>query len=488
MITILFYVLKVLICSVVLYSYYWFVLRNNRFHQYNRYYLLGSSALSWLIPLIKIDILREQVIEAPKVFHFANVIAATNSAIEQEVIEKSVHFSWDNFVLVFGITASFLFILRLLKSLWDIRKLIRDSPLKELTGMYLVLTDIKGTPFSFFNYIFWNTSIDLNGEAGKQIFAHEVVHIKEKHSVDKLFIELQLVFNWFNPVAWLIKNELYLIHEFIADHKSIENQDAGILAELLLTSAYPAQNHLLTNSYFFSPIKRRIQMFSNSKNTKFSYLRRVTILPLIAATILLFAFRNGTDNSRPIIKLDKKYTIVIDAGHGGNDHGATTEDGTREKDLALDIALKVKSLNNNPNLNIILSRESDKYLKLMERTDIANSSNANMFISIHTNYDNTKSGTGTACYVPFKKNLYVKESTLLAKNILVATSSLFTESKLVNTGDKGIYVIENSKMPSVLFECGFISNAKDLKIIQLNEDKIANMILDGITSYLTYKK
>jgi hypothetical protein len=82
--------------------------------------------------LIKIDILREQVIEAPKVFHFANVIAATNSAIEQEVIEKSVHFSWDNFVLVFGITVSFLFILRLLKSLWDIRKLIRDSPLKEL--------------------------------------------------------------------------------------------------------------------------------------------------------------------------------------------------------------------------------------------------------------------------------------------------------------------------------------------------------------------
>ena len=488
MITILFYVLKVLICSVVLYSYYWFVLRNNRFHQYNRYYLLGSSALSWLIPLIKIDILREQVIEAPKVFHFANVIAATNSAIEQEVIEKSVHFSWDNFVLVFGITVSFLFILRLLKSLWDIRKLIRDSPLKELTGMYLVLTDIKGTPFSFFNYIFWNTSIDLNGEAGKQIFAHEVVHIKEKHSVDKLFIELQLVFNWFNPVAWLIKNELYLIHEFIADHKSIENQDAGILAELLLTSAYPAQNHLLTNSYFFSPIKRRIQMFSKSQNTKFSYLRRLTILPIIAATVLLFAFRNGTVASKPITKLDRKYIVVIDAGHGGNDLGATTLDGTNEKDLVLDIALKVKSLNNNPNIEILLSRDSDKSVKLSERTNFANSANANMFISIHLNNDASKLGTGTACYVPFKKNEYVDESNLLAKNILMATSNLFTESKLVNSGENGIYVIENTKMPSVLFECGFISNSKDLKIIQSNEDKIARMILDGVSSYLSNKK
>ena len=80
------------------------------------------------------------------------------------------------------------------------------------------------------------------------------------------------------------------------------------------------------------------------------------------------------------------------------------------------------------------------------------------------------------------------ESNLLAKNILMATSNLFKESKLVNSGDNGIYVIENTKMPSVLFECGFISNSKDLKIIQSNEDKIARMILDGVSSYLSNKK
>ena len=51
-----------------------------------------------------------------------------------------------------------------------------------------------------------------------------MVHIEEKHSVDKLLIELQLLIGWFNPIVWLIRNELYLIHEFIADQKSIENQ------------------------------------------------------------------------------------------------------------------------------------------------------------------------------------------------------------------------------------------------------------------------
>jgi site-specific DNA-methyltransferase (adenine-specific) len=161
---------------------------------------------------------------------------------------------------------------------------------------------------------------------------------------------------------------------------------------------------------------------------------------------------------------------------------------SNEKDLVLDIALKVKSLNNNPNIDILLSRDSDKFVKLSERTNLANSANANLFLSIHLNNDASKLGTGIACYVPFKKNLYVKESTLLAKNILAATSNIFTESKLVNTGEKGIYVIENTKMPSVLFECGFISNAKDLKIIQSDEDKIARMILDGVCSYLSNKK
>jgi N-acetylmuramoyl-L-alanine amidase len=229
-------------------------------------------------------------------------------------------------------------------------------------------------------------------------------------------------------------------------------------------------------------------MFSKSPNTKFSYLRRLTILPIMAVTVLLFAFRNGSDDSRPMAKLDKKYTIIIDAGHGGNDLGATASDGTREKDLALGIALKVKSLNNNPNIDILLSRDSDRSVKLSERTNFANAANANMFISIHLNSDVTQLGTGTACYVPFKKNEYVQESKLLAKNILAATSSLFTESKLVNSGEKGIWVIENTKMPSVLFECGYISNSKDLKIVNSNEDKIAIMILDGVSSYLSNKK
>ncbi len=483
MITILYYLLKVVICSTILCTYYWFVLRNKQFHQYNRFYLMGISVLSWAVPFIKINIVKEQVISAPKVLYFADVIADKNSSLEQEVVLKSSQFTWDNLLLIIAIGITLLFIARFVKSLWNVRKLIRQYPLKKISNLFLIMTDVKGTPFSFFKYIFWNTSIDLNSEVGKKILAHEVAHVEENHSFDKLLIELQLMIGWFNPIVWLIRNELHLIHEFIADKKSIQNNDTSVLAELLLASAYPSQQHILSNSFFFSPIKRRIQMFTKT-NTKYSYLRRLTILPIIAATVLLFAFRNGNLNSRPIIKLDKQFTVIIDAGHGGDDPGASAVDGTTEKDLALSIARKVKALNNNPNINIVLTRESDRFINVVDRANFANASNANLFVSIHMDKAGTAKFTGTTCYIPSKNKLYSKENIMIAKNILDATSELFPESK-ITTRKMGIWVLENVKMPSVLFESGFISNPNDLKLVKANEEKIANMLLDGINSYLS---
>ena len=302
MITILFYLLKVVLCSTVLYTYYWFVLRNKQFHQYNRFYLMGISVLSWIVPLITIQIVKEQDIAFSKVLHIANFISENNSLLEQEIIENTANYTWDNLLIIIGIIISLFFIIRFVKSLWDIRKLTRLYPLKVLKGMNLVMTDVKGTSFSFFKYIFWNTAIDLSSDVGKKILAHEVVHIEEKHSVDKLLIELQLLIGWFNPIVWLIRNELYLIHEFIADQKSIENQDSGVLAKLLLASAYPKQQHLLTNTFFYSPIKRRLFMLNQNKKTKFSNLRRLFVLPITICVVLTFSIKTIEVKASAIIR------------------------------------------------------------------------------------------------------------------------------------------------------------------------------------------
>ena len=130
MITILYYLLKVVLCSAILYTYYWFVLRNKQFHQYNRYYLMGISVLSWIVPFIKINIVKEQVFSAPKILYYADVIADKNSSLEKEIVLKSAQFTLDNVLLTIAIIISLLFIVRFLKSLWNIRKLIRNNVLR----------------------------------------------------------------------------------------------------------------------------------------------------------------------------------------------------------------------------------------------------------------------------------------------------------------------------------------------------------------------
>lgn len=486
MITVLYYLLKVVICSGLLFSYYWLVLRNKQFHQYNRFYLLGISIISWVVPFIKIGIVRAQISAQPAIVHLASVVAEGNSSFEQVVVEKSNQFTWDNLLIAISLAITLFFIIKFVVSLWKVGKLIMRYPIQELMGLSLVMTNVKGTPFSFFNYIFWNTSIDLKSEVGQRILAHEVVHIEENHSFDKLIIELQLVVGWVNPFTWFIRNELYLIHEFIADQHSIENNDAGVLAQLLLASAYPQQQHILTNTFFFSPIKRRIQMLTQSSNPKFSYFRRLAILPILTATVLLFAFRNGNDNSRPIVKLEKTYTVVIDAGHGGSDPGATALDGTNEKDMALLIVKKLKSLNNNPNINIVLTRESDKFISATERANFSNKEKADLFLSIHMGGSDNVNDNGALYFVPFKFNKHFKESELLANTLLVKMSNIISNGN-VTRKKSGIWVVESVNMPAVLVECGYITNKNDFQIVKSNQDIIASQLLLGIENYLSSK-
>ena len=488
MITLLVYLLKVMVISAILYSYYWLVLRNKQFHQYNRIYLLGITIFSWIIPFVKISIVQPPVKSAPAAYYFANSIAIGNSSIEQEILITNAKFNWDSLLLTICVGITILFLVRFLFSLWKIRSLNLKYPQESLMGLKLVMTDVKGTPFSFFKYLFWNRTIDLNSEVGKKILAHEIVHIEENHSFDKLLIELQLIVGWFNPFLWFIRNELYLIHEFIADEKSIQNKDAEVLATLLLASVYPAQQHILVNSFFYSPIKRRIQMFTKSTPTKFSYLRRLSILPILSVLLLLFAFRNNKGAQRPIVKLDKQYTVIIDAGHGGGDAGAPGVNGETEKEIALMIAKKVKAINNNPNINIVLTRESDLQLTVIDRTNMANDVNANLFISLHMDNAEDKKKSGATCYVPAKKNKYIQQSTVLAKNILAASSNLFSNTTLNTTKDKGIWVVENVNMPAILLECGFISNVNDIATVKNKTDELAAKLLEGVEVFLKNNK
>ncbi|MCK7556945.1 hypothetical protein MKQ70_18770 [Chitinophaga sedimenti] len=96
---------------------------------------------------------------------------------------------------------------------------MRNNPVQYVKPYWFVVSEKVMSPFSFFRYIFWNRETRLESPEGQQILQHELAHLTEKHSIDKLLLEVITAFCWINPFFHLMKRELALIHEFIADKK-----------------------------------------------------------------------------------------------------------------------------------------------------------------------------------------------------------------------------------------------------------------------------
>lgn len=291
------YLLKVILCSLVFVSYYLVALRNKIFHQYNRFYLLFAVFASWMIPLLPINIFIEQKASDTTFYSVIDFVNKQNIKPYSTptsgplVITSNGLLSFENIVVAAFVFTAFYFAITLIINLFNIKKLKKKYLPYELANCTIYLTKEKYTPYSFFKTIFWNNQIDIESKLGQQILQHELVHIHEKHSLDKLFIQLNLIIGWFNPLFWFIKSELEMIHEFIADKKSIPNGDTSEFAKMILSIAQVNKNIPLTNPFFFSPIKRRLQMLTQKSSISFGYTQRLFVLPVVIVLVVLISLK-----------------------------------------------------------------------------------------------------------------------------------------------------------------------------------------------------
>lgn len=288
------YMLKVIICSGILFGYYWCFLRNKIFHQYNRFYLLAAISLSLLLPLLKIDFWQP----AEQKNHAILVLQAVSAGDEYiSLVSKKKHWNAEQLYPMVYILVSVVFFIVMLRTLYLIRTLLKKYPLQQVEEVAFINTQDDSTPFSFLKYIFWNSSIDLNTSTGRQIFKHEIAHIQEKHTYDKLFVNTILVFCWCNPFFWIYRKELNMIHEFIADKKAVEDNDTSAFAAMILQAAYPKHRFELANNFFYSPIKRRLMMLTKKQNPRVNYIGRIMVLPLAVLIFAAFTFKTKTNTS-----------------------------------------------------------------------------------------------------------------------------------------------------------------------------------------------
>ena len=503
---IFFYLLQVIAASGLLYGYYHFALRNKKFHRYNRFYLLMSVVISSFIPFLNIPVyFSEKETESSVMLQTWQVISSASLSSESTTISTTIQndstiSKWltaENMVyLVYLFILSF-FLLRILISLSKIRMIIKSNPAEQLDKIKFINTNEPGTPFSFFRWLFWNRKIELHSEKGEQIFRHELFHIQQKHSWDIIFIELVSTIFWINPFFYLIKKELKAIHEFLADEFAVKENKNWQYAELLLMQALNTNNHLV-NPFFHNQIKRRIAMITTSQNPSYQYLRKLMVLPVAAVIIFLFAFnyQNKQIDPHEFEKAINSITVVIDAGHGGTDAGAKTKDGKyTEAELSLAIAKKIETLGPAYNINVILTRNDEKFPggatnknnALKERVELVNKINPFAFVAIHMNTTSDYkqvSKSGFDAYVTRQGDNY--PDIQLASSVLGELKKIYTTSQDIRQrGNATIYVIDEAKAPSLLLECGFINNPKDISFVtnEKNQEKIARAILKGLVVF-----
>ncbi len=478
------YILKVIICSGILFGYYWLFLRNKIFHQYNRFYLLVTVMLSLLLPLVKIDFWQQDYPQS-QVIKALQVVSAGDEYVNNVII-KAPETNWglQQVYPIFYWVISIIIFFIMLRTLFLIRTLLKKYPVQLIDKVSFVNTNDSNTPFSFLKYIFWNSSIDMGTTTGSRIFKHEVVHIREKHTHDKLLINTILIFFWCNPFFWLYRKELNMIHEFIADKKAVEDSDTAAFAAMILQAAYPKHRFQLTNQFFYSPIKRRLLMLTKNKNPKVSYIARVMVLPLAILVFAAFTFKAKKNTA---LYHGEKITVVIDAGHGGKDAGAGSMDGILEKDLTLAIAKKIKELNSNDAIEIVLSRDGDMIMSAQQRVDFAKSKDADLFISFHMDNgpkESANTKTGMSVIVARDEYSNSSESIILASAILNEFSNNFglAVAPQPNQRQTGAWILKANTCPAVLIEAGFINNEKDLAYLQTNTAKetIAKNVLTAI--------
>ena len=282
------YILKSSVCLAGFYLFYRLLLSKETFHRFNRMALLGLLVLSCLIPFVEVTVKEPSEVALP--FLSMEEMLMMAGQVETGAMEEAVPvFPWREWLLV-GYWVGILFFL--LRHLWSLGRMLRllgrcQRKVME-NGIILYTHHEKVAPFSWMKAIVISEEdLEENGDA---ILKHEYAHIRNRHSWDLLLAEVCIFFQWFNPAAWLLKQELQNIHEYEADEWVIsQGIDAKRYQLLIIKKAVGARLYSIANSFNHSSLKKRITMMIKKKSNPWARMKYLYVLPLAAVAVAAFA-------------------------------------------------------------------------------------------------------------------------------------------------------------------------------------------------------
>lgn len=289
----------------VFYLCYFLFLNHDTHYLLGRAYLLFSCVVAFVLPVTQLSILKP-VEPAIRQVVFTNPVYNNGPVQEITIDEPMRQFTLADGLFYVYIIGAAIALLVLGYRLYRLFLLTRKRPALQGNSYKIVHLYGDNTAFSFFNYLFIGTEVPQ----ADTIIAHELVHIRQKHSADIIFVELLKVISWFNPFVYLLQRSLRTIHEYIADEQTAaKEKDALTYSSFLLNNAYGIQGAPIAHSFFnYNLLKKRIIMLNQKRSGRLARLKYLAAVPLCAgmlcASTLVFskdyAFIDLAPASKPV--------------------------------------------------------------------------------------------------------------------------------------------------------------------------------------------
>ena len=297
------YIIQVVLFQVLFLAAYDFFLSKETFHNYNRWYLLGTPILSFVLPLIKIPTFQKAVPEELMVF-LPEVFLSPQKVIEQTSYYTESSISYMSLLFWCGVV---LFTLVFFVKLYKIFRLITTNETIQKAFYKLVLLPKKATAFSFFNFIFLGKNISK--EKQEDIIEHELIHSKQKHSLDLLFFEFLRIAMWFNPMIYFYQQRITLLHEYISDAEVVKTTEKHDYFNKLLSQTFQVENISFVNQFYkHSLIKKRITMMTKNKSKHIKKAKYLLLLPLLASMLVYTACETNQVEEEQIVVKKEMHT------------------------------------------------------------------------------------------------------------------------------------------------------------------------------------
>ena len=282
------YVIKSAMALALLYTCIIPLLEKETFHRLNRILILGCLIMSFAIPLVHftggtnptVDMVRQAVL-LPEVLINGN-------ANEQSV------WSWaDIIVCIYTLGVVAIFTMTVVQTVRLTKQLRQCEHITDNRGNTIVLTDCATSPFCLFHYIVMSRDDYANNRSF--ILTHEQEHIRLRHSIDLIILQVATIIQWFNPFVWLIGKNLKAIHEFEVDEAVLNKGiDATQYQQFLVVKAVGNRLQPFANNLNKESLKRRIIMMNQKKSNRWMMLKALFIIPVATLALSVFASNTGT--------------------------------------------------------------------------------------------------------------------------------------------------------------------------------------------------